>query len=352
MRARLAWVHGRALWGAVAAALLTVVACGGSSASSSASGGSGASAGTITLGSPGIPPVISGLLPYVADKQGFYKKYGVDVKIRNFETGTDAVRALNTKQIDVAIAPPALLLTLDSKGSQLVGIQGQEVPDWLVGSIDPNVRTCAQLKGQGVGVDAVGGIRYTALAQMLRSCGLTINDVHPVVAPGANSVQGMVAGQLKISVLHLDEQIEVDQQRHHPITVVMRQADVDPGTMYEMYGVRKDVLAARRQAFVRMVAAQIAALRYMFDPANLSTVAQLGTVTGESKATMMAALQQYYKMGFWTLNGPGMPEANVNKMIKSQVAVGNIKQGTEPTYAQVVDNSVYQDALKLVNKTG
>jgi len=40
---------------------------------------------------------------------------------------------------------------------------------------------CAQLKGQGITVDAVGGIRYTALASMVKSCGLTNSrDVNPL----------------------------------------------------------------------------------------------------------------------------------------------------------------------------
>ena len=53
-----------------------VVAAGAALAGcSSSSGGNTSSSGSpdsIVLGSPGVPPVISGLLPYIADKQGFY----------------------------------------------------------------------------------------------------------------------------------------------------------------------------------------------------------------------------------------------------------------------------------------
>ena len=45
------------------------------------------------------------------------------------------------------------------------------------------MKTCAQLKGQGVSVDAVGGIRYVALTSMLKSCGLTIKQIKPLVSP-------------------------------------------------------------------------------------------------------------------------------------------------------------------------
>jgi NitT/TauT family transport system substrate-binding protein len=327
------------------ASVLALAACGGSSGGSASS----SSIPTITLGSPGVPPVISGLLPYVAQKEGFYQKFKVNVVIRSFQTGTDATRAVATGQIDSAIMPPAQLMELASTGVPLVGIQGQEVPDWLVASTAAGVKTCRQLKGQGVSVDAVGGIRYVALSSMLKSCGLTIQQIKPLVFPGNNAPQGMIAGQIKVGVLHLNELIDVNTQLHKQVTVVMRASQVSPNNMYEMYGVKKPTLAAKHTAFVRMIAAQIAALKWMTNPANLDKAAQLGTVVGDSTAVMKQALQQYFQMGFWTLNGSGMPEANINHTIAVQIAVGNLKQASAPSYAQIVDQSIYQQAAKLAS---
>jgi NitT/TauT family transport system substrate-binding protein len=211
------------------------------------------------------------------------------------------------------------------------------------------VKTCAQLKGQGVSVDAVGGIRYVALNSMLKSCGLSAQQIKPLVFPGNNAPQGMIAGQIKVGVLHLNELIDVNTQLHKQVTVVMRASQVSPNNMYEMYGVKKPTLAAKHTAFVRMVAAQIAALKWMANPANLDKAAQLGTVVGDSQPVMKQALQQYFHMGFWTLNGSGMPEANINHMIAVQIAVGNLKQSTAPAYAQIVDQSIYQQAAKLAS---
>ena len=331
------------LLAAAATAALTLSACGGSSAGQ----GSG-SVTTITLGSPGIPPVISGLLPYIAQKQGFYRKYGVNVVIRNFQTGTDATRAVATGQLDAAIMPPALLMELAAKHVPVMGIQGQEVPDWAVVSTDPAVTSCSQLKGQGVSVDAVGGIRYVALASMLKSCGLTVAQIKPLVFPGNNAPQGMIAGQIKVGVLHLNELIDVQQRLGSKVHVVMRMSQTSPQTMYEMYGVLKPNLEKKRPAFVKMIAAQIAALKWLANPANLDKAAQLGTVVGDPEAVMKQALQQYLRMGFWTLNGSGMPATNVNNMIHVQIAVGNLTSSSAPAYAQIVDQSVYADALKQV----
>lgn len=338
-------VRAAALVSAATISATGIAACG-----SSGSGSSSGSVPTITLGSPGIPPVISGLLPYIAQKEGFYKKYGVNVVIRSFTTGTDATRAVADGQIDAAIMPPAQLMELAAKGVPLVGIQGQEVPDWVVVSTDPSVSSCAQLKGQGVTVDAIGGIRYTALSSMLKSCGLTIKDVKPLPFPGNNGPQAVIAGQVKEAVLHVNELIDVQHfLGTGKVNVVMKMSETSPKTMYEMYGVLKSNLAKNRKAYVDMVAAQVAALNWMTDPANLEKVAQLGTVVGDPATVMKTAMQQYFAMGFWTLNGSGMPQANVEKMIHTQVAVGNLTSSDAPAYAQIVDQSVYADAAKMVS---
>lgn len=302
----------------------------------------------LTVGTPGIPPVISALLPYIADKQGFYKAFGVDVTVKNFQTGTDATRALSTGQIDVSIVPPAQQVQLAAKGIDLVGIMGQEKPDWVVASSDPSINSCQKLKGQSLGVDAIGGIRYIALAQMLKTCGLTIKDVHPLVFSGNANPQAMIAGQLKVSVLHLNEKIDVEQQSGKQLTTVMSMATAVPNTMYEIYGIQKSKLSQLRDALVRFDAAQIATLNWMFDPANADKVAQLGTVVGDSAATMKAAMEQYKQVGFWTLDGPGMPEANIEQVIKGQVAAGNVQADKAPNAADLIDTSIYEDAQKLV----
>jgi NitT/TauT family transport system substrate-binding protein len=332
--------------GATAVAALALAGCGGSDSGSSASGGGDTP--TLVLGSPGIPPVISGLLPVVADKQGFYKKYGVKVTIKSFNTGTDATRAVATGQIDTAIMPPAQLAQLASQGNQLVGLQGQEFPDWQIVSTTPSVNSCTALKGQSVGVDAVGGIRYVALSQMLKSCGLTIDDVHPLAFPGNANPQALAAGQLKVSVLHLNEVVTL-QGQNVKLTTAVKMSEAVPNTMYEMYGTTKANLAKKRDAFVKMIAAQTAAIQWMNDPKNADALAQIATVTGDKKADLVKAMDQYRQMEFWTSKDDGMPQTNVEKTIKGQVAVGNIKAEQAPTYQQIVDPSVWTDAQKLVN---
>jgi NitT/TauT family transport system substrate-binding protein len=332
---------------ACAALVVGAVALAGCGSSSSGGGSSAGSLPSITLGSPGIPPVISGLLPYIADKQGFYKKFGVDVTIKSFQTGTDATRAVSTGQIDAAIMPPAQLMILVSQGHPLVAMQGQEFPDWTVVSTNPAINSCQALKGQTIGVDAIGGIRDIALSQMLHTCNLSTTDVHEQAFPGNANPQALIAGQLKTSVLHLNEVVDVQDQLHKTLTVAVKESQAVPNTMYEMYGTTKADLAKKRPAFVKMIAAQIATIKWMNDPANADAVAQYGTVVGDSKSVMLNAMAQYRKLDFWSTTSSGLPTKNILNTIQTQIAVGNLKASQAPKVSQIVDPSIYQDALKL-----
>jgi NitT/TauT family transport system substrate-binding protein len=209
------------------------------------------------------------------------------------------------------------------------------------------VNSCQALKGQTIGVDAVGGIRDIALSSMLHSCNLSTDDVHEQAFPGNANPQALIAGQLKVSVLHLNEVIDVQDQTKKALTVAVRESTAVPNTMYEMYGTTKSELASKRNAFVRMIAAQIATIKWMDDPANADAVAQYGTVVGDSKAVMLKAMAQYRQLNFWSTTGPALPTKNINNTIQTQIAVGNIKASEAPKVSQIVDLSIYKDALAM-----
>src|ERR1700687_5282932 len=87
----------------------------------------------VVFGVPGIPPIFASVLPHVAAERGLFKKYGADVEVRDFETGVAAARAVAAGQIDLAIAPTPVLVTMVSNAKvNLVGIYGLPTPDSLI----------------------------------------------------------------------------------------------------------------------------------------------------------------------------------------------------------------------------
>ena len=59
----------------------------------------------VVIAIPGVPPIYSVIIAYVAEKQGFFKKHGADVEIRPFDNGTAAARAVVAGDIDLAWSP-------------------------------------------------------------------------------------------------------------------------------------------------------------------------------------------------------------------------------------------------------
>jgi NitT/TauT family transport system substrate-binding protein len=337
----------RAVGAAVVIAAVAVLVVSATAASAARKAHSASKLTTITLGVPGIPPVFLGVMPYTALQQGYYKKYGLDVQIKGFTSGTDAVRAVAAGQIDLAWSPTPFAMTLISKGTPLVGIEGMDKVDWLVGSNSSSVSTCADLKGQNIGVDSIGGARYQALQAMLTKCKLTIQDVKPVVFPGATAVQAMLAGQLHVSVLHLDDLAEAASQGT-PIKKVITIAQTDPYQHYDMLVTLRSTVTAKRADLINFLKADIQTIRYMNNPKALTRVATIGMVVGHNQSVTTTALKEYLALNWWPLNRSGLGVGGIKRTVFENVKLGNISNGNPPTWKDLTDTSLWKAAYKAV----
>ena len=83
---------------------------------------------------PGVPPIFSVVIAYVAEKEGFFKKYGADVEIRPFDNGTAAARAVVAGDIDMA----SRRRRRDQPDLQCRCAAGRDLrlpnPDWVIGT--------------------------------------------------------------------------------------------------------------------------------------------------------------------------------------------------------------------------
>lgn len=312
-----------------------------------------AAAEKVIFAVPGVPPIASDTIVFLAQEQGFFKKYGVDVDIRKFDNGTAAAQAVVAGSLDLALSPtPGVIRMASNAGVPIIGIWGMAHPDWLLVSRDPKMNKCTDLKGQSVGVDTVGGARSVTLGAFLRSCGLKLDDVKQI-SLGSNSPAALVAGQIAFAPVHLDEVPAISEQLGHPVTIVLSYKQISPVNHYIMLVSTKDRVKAKRDAFVRVEAALIEAANYMVDPKNLDRVAQIATVTGRKKSVMEAALPEFYKIEFWPVGNDGLPRKNIEVAINIQKKVGGIKPDKKPvSYDELVDTSLWKDAAAMVKQHG
>jgi ABC-type nitrate/sulfonate/bicarbonate transport system substrate-binding protein len=301
---------------------------------------------------PGIPPVFSSVIAFVADKEGFFKKEGVDVELRPFDTGTAAARAVVAGDIDFAISPSPLVINqISNAGVNLVAIWGFPRPDWLIGSVDPKRASCQDMVGQPVGVDAVGAARSIALKEMLSSCGVKINEVQQV-ALSSNIAPALIAGRLTFGVLHLDDVPVIDEQGKH-VTTVTSLEKTNPNSHYLLGVARVDRLKENRDAYVRLLAAIMEAGRFMEDPRNADKVAADAAPTGRSASEAKASLKKYLDLGFWAVDNDGLDKGRIEAVVATQQKIGNIQPGKTPvTYDRLTDRSVWRDAAAMAKKQG
>src|SRR5499433_2830471 len=98
---------------------------------------------------PAVPPVFAGVVALVAKDAGLFKKYGLEVDVKPFDSGAAAAQAVVAGNVDLSLSPtPVVVRMISNANVELVGIYGMEHPDWLLGSVDPKLGKCQDLKGQ------------------------------------------------------------------------------------------------------------------------------------------------------------------------------------------------------------
>jgi NitT/TauT family transport system substrate-binding protein len=302
----------------------------------------------VVLAIPGIPPIYSVTIAYVAQKEGFFKKHGADVEIKPFDNGTAAARAVVAGDVDLAYSPtPPVINQISNANVPLVAVYGMPNPDWVLGTTDSG-KTCKDVVGQEVGVDSIGGARSVALRSMLTGCpGVKIDDVKQV-ALGSSSGPAMIAGRLHYAVLHLDDLAEIKAQGK-PLNVLLAMKNTNPTSHYLMLVARKDNLAKNHDAVVRTVAGLIEAARFMQDPKNADAVADAASVTDHSKDVNKLALKEFLAIDFWAAKDDGLPRNKLEATAKLMKKIGAIKPDKEPvTFENLVDQSVWKDANAMV----
>jgi NitT/TauT family transport system substrate-binding protein len=315
-------------------------------------------ADSLTLATPGVPPVFSGTIAFVGKDIGIFKKYNLDVTVKAMDSGAAAATAVEAGSIDASLSPTQFVATMVSNaGAPVKAIWGMDKSDWLITSMDGAKTSCESMKGQGIGVDSPRGARWIqANNYILRKCpGMALDKDVTSVSLGSNVGTAMASGQLTFGVLHIDDIPVIERTAKKKVHVIAKMEDVNPGQHYLVLAVRADNLAKKRDAFVRLVAAMRDTAAYMADPKNADKVAGIAVVTKREKPDAKAALAAFNAIGYWPIKTPGLDKASVEKSIAQQVAAGKASQGkagikpdkTPVTYDQLTDLTVWAAAEKV-----
>ncbi len=130
---------------------------------------------TITVGTA---PLESSALIYIAERQGFFSRNGLDVTIKNYDTGAASLNGLLKGEVDIATPAEYAMVGKAFKREKTRAIASIDKAEYfyLIGRKDRGIKSIADLRGKKIGV-----VRKTTaefyLGRFLEVNGVSINQV-------------------------------------------------------------------------------------------------------------------------------------------------------------------------------
>jgi NitT/TauT family transport system substrate-binding protein len=134
---------------------------------------------TITIG---VMPDVESIPFIIADKNGYFAKAGVNVKIERFTSAKDRDSALQSGKLDGVVTDVVAVVFANEGGIDLKMIAKNEGNILLMGGKDSGIKSMADLKGKTVGLSTNTIMEYT-VDQMLAGAGIQAGDIDKIAIP-------------------------------------------------------------------------------------------------------------------------------------------------------------------------
>ena len=278
---------------------------------------------------------------WIADKEGFFKKNGIEAKILKLAGGTQGAQAMLSGGIDIGYTDPTSMVAAIAGGAQLTEIMAitNIMPYYLVGSAD--VKTVADLKGKRVGSSGLGlSASRLALLVALNKLGLDPKrDRITLVAAGAEPerIAGLAAGALGGTVIGPEFRGRIGELKLNILT--------DLRTLkipweQDALVTSKKYLQANQDTVERLMKGLLQANAYVLNPADRNTVinllkTQLGLKSDQEADGAYADLTRFY-----VLKKP-LPSREGLQTIITEVGK-EVPKAASLKFEDVVDASIIQ----------
>jgi ABC-type nitrate/sulfonate/bicarbonate transport system substrate-binding protein len=152
---------------------------------------------------------------YIAQEQGFFSHYGLNVTFVNYQTGSAAINGLLNGEVDVATTTEYPLVGAALSGENISAMTSfsQATVIQLIGRKDSGIGTISDLEGKRIGV-SLGTIAQFYLDRFLTLNGLNPKNVTLVNVVRSDQVNAIVNGSV--------DAIMVSQPQAYTITEILR----------------------------------------------------------------------------------------------------------------------------------
>jgi NitT/TauT family transport system substrate-binding protein len=289
---------------------------------------------------------------WIAEKEGFFRKNGIDVKVVNIPGGTQGAQAMLSGGIDVGYSDPTSAVSAIAAGAQLVEVMAITtiMPYYLVGAQD--VKAVADLKGKRVGSSGLG-LSASRLALMVALAHMGLDpkrDKITLVAAGAEPerIAGLAAGALAGTVVGPEFRGKIDQLNLN-ILADLRTLKI-PWEQDALVTSRK-YLETKQDTLERLMKSLLQANAYVLNPANRAAVTdllktRLGLKTAQEADGAYEDLTRYYvlKKPYPYREGLQTIIAEVGKELPKAASL-KFEDIADPSIIQKVDKSGFIDGL-------
>jgi len=308
----------------------------------------------ITASAIGRPPIFSNTFVDVGEALGIWKKAGLDMSFRWFQRGTDTAKAVVTGDVQVGYTATPVAVNLIGAGAPIVIVAGMPNQDWIIGSDLPNVKGCKDLKGQTVAADGINNARWLFLKSEAESCGLTLKDMTPIDLANAPLVKAGIAGQVHVSVFHVDELAQIEFKTGKKWHLIPVPASIKAGLHYGSVLASKKAIAENKEGVIRFLEGWIMTQKFMSStkPADQQKFAEIAAKASQIDAKVAeGAIRSFQSINYW-VNNDGLNEKQMMGQVSEMVKDGLLKKDAQPSYDKLVDKSLYAEAMKRVEKMG
>jgi ABC-type nitrate/sulfonate/bicarbonate transport system substrate-binding protein len=298
----------------------------------------------ITIGVAVAPPNVVHTSPFVARALGFFAKHCVDANIVQFEGGLSQTSLTAVAQGSAMGPLTEAAIGAGLKGKQVWGMAPRLPQAYVVAE---NIQSAADLKGKRLSAagGGVGSFNWVMGREILKTAGLTVDDVQFVSQATAGRLPGLVAGQLDGVALH-PEDVYLAQQQKPGLHVLVNLSDLLPLYFFNAYGVSDDFLAKDRDLVRDTVAAMIEANRAIYQD-KAKVVPIMMDATQKPQDAVEFAYDYLTKNCVWSVNTGYKPDRTA-WTVDLAVSNGDIPADKKPTYDQIVAQSLGDEALAEV----
>lgn len=141
-------------------------------------------------------------LTYIAEDRNFFAENGLNVTIRDYTSGMEAVKALSNGSVDIAATAefPLVKAALNQeKISAMVSIDKSLLQD-IIGRKDRGIENISDFKGKRIGV-TLGTIAQFYLGRFLTLHGINLQDVTVVNINPSESVDALTKGAVDAIII-------------------------------------------------------------------------------------------------------------------------------------------------------